>query len=74
MTDLEIIEKRMGSGEPFTYGELLKIPEIADKAAASRLADKTIQRWRRKGWIKFTRQGRDCVWHLTEKGQSEALK
>lgn len=65
MTNDEItarIEQRMSNGESFTFGALhANLPE-----AAYRIADKAIQRWRRKGWIAYTREGRSIVWRLTD--------
>ena len=60
----QAIECRMSSGEPFTYGELCRI-QPRPFGEDGRTADKTIQKWRRKGWIAFTREGRSTVWRLT---------
>jgi hypothetical protein len=65
---LEIIERRMVSGEPFTYGELCRLPGLGRDD--DRLADKTIQRWRRKGWISFIRFDRSPLWSLTDAGRT----
>lgn len=35
----------------------------------SRIADQCIQRWRRKGWIAFSRKKGTPVWSLTEDGK-----
>ena len=60
----EIIEDRMGSGEPFTYGMLCAL--TVDAKDQGRTADKLVQKWRRKGWIEMKgRHGRAPLWHLT---------
>ena len=59
-----IIEDRMRSGEPFTYGDLRAF--TLNAADGGRTADKTIQKWRRKGWIEMHgRRGRAPLWRLT---------
>lgn len=68
MDALAIIERRMGDGEPFTYGELCKLRGLPRDS--DRLADKTIQKWRRKGWIDFVRFGRAPLWSLTDVGRA----
>ena len=61
----QAIERRMSNGKPFTYGELCRLgPRPVGEGG--RTADKIIQKWRRKGWIVFTREGRNTVWRLTE--------
>jgi hypothetical protein len=60
------LEQCILSGEPFTYGGLCALTENND---AAREADKLIQKWRRKGWIAFTREGRSVVWRLTKEGK-----
>ena len=67
MTDrlTKLVETRMASGDSFTFAELCQLDP--DKKTF-RLADRTIQKWRRKGWIAFTRSGRLTVWRLTEAG------
>lgn len=67
--NLQIIEKRMASGQPFTYGELCALTPSDE---GGRLADRTIQKWRKKGWIAFTREGRNTVWRLTGAGLEAA--
>ncbi len=60
------IEKRMKSGKPFTFASLhTNLPE-----EGYRMADRTIQKWRRKGWISFVRNGRDTIWALTAAGRT----
>lgn len=60
------IEKRMKSGKPFTFASLhTNLPEVG-----YRMADRTIQKWRRKGWISFARNGRDTIWSLTDAGRA----
>lgn len=78
MTILEKIEARMGSGEPFTYQELAALnPAPLGKPAShndpDRLADRTIQKWRRKGLIQFTRGGLGgrVVWTLVPQESGE---
>jgi DNA-binding transcriptional regulator PaaX len=61
------IEARMATGQPFTYGSLCRTagqPQDPDRAV-----DKAIQKWRRKGWIALTREGRQVVWSLTDAGR-----
>lgn len=64
---IRAIESRMRSGEPFTYGQLCRLPGM--HRDDDRLADKAIQRWRRRGWISFERVGRNTLWTLTEVGK-----
>lgn len=33
------------------------------------MADRTIQKWRRRGWIAFEREGRKIIWRLTDTGR-----
>lgn len=68
--DLMEIENRMRSGEPFTFMHLHSLSGY--QSDTYRLADRTIQKWRRKGWISFVRKGHTPVWSLTELGKSEA--
>lgn len=67
------IKKRMITGEAFTYAGLCGISTAqGGDEGKDRNADRAIQRWRKKGWIEFTREGRLVVWKLTEKGAAEA--
>ena len=69
MTDRSELEKRMLSGQPFTYGELSRQFAPGQGARgpdASRIVDHTIQRLRRKGLIAFTREGGKVMWRATE--------
>lgn len=68
--DLLEIEARMMSGEPFTFMHLHSLSGY--KSDTYRLADRTIQKWRRKGWISFVRKGHTPIWSLTELGKTEA--
>ena len=68
MSKLEIIESRMSDGTPFTYGALCRLPGL--HRDDDRLPDKTIQKWRRKGWIAYERIGRDTIWSLTDAGRT----
>lgn len=61
--ELDRLTRRMASGEPFTYGAL-----AAGGLDKHRAADKQIQKWRRNGWISFTRENGRVVWRLTEAG------
>lgn len=70
MTVEEKIRARMGNGEPFTYGELW----LPYGIEAFRIADREIQRWRKKGFISFTREGRNVVWRLTDAGHAASFK
>ena len=58
------IEARMLSGKPFTYMELCKTH--SDDNDDDRLIDRTIQRLRRAGKIRFIREGRYVVWGASE--------
>jgi hypothetical protein len=67
------IEAWMLSREPFTYGALCERRAAIEQGAIrtqpydhDRLVDRTIQKLRRKGLIKFERQGRMTVWTLTD--------
>lgn len=64
------VEKRIVSGEPFTYGGLCA---LNPNEAKDRLVDKTLQRWRRNQLITFTREGRQVLWSLTELGQQKVI-
>jgi hypothetical protein len=57
----EALTARMLSGEPFTWSGV----------GGSRLADKVIQKLRRKGLIAFKREGRTAVWCATKGGLSK---
>lgn len=69
-----VILARMASGAPFTYGDLhYPLPKKGtDGCETARVADQAIQRWRKKGWISFTRVRGQCVWSLTNLGTTEA--
>ena len=69
------VEKRMLSGDPFTYGELVAIhAKDGGDEGKDRLVDKTIQRWRRKGWVEICgRRGKAPLWHLTPLGVDAAV-
>jgi hypothetical protein len=59
---------RMLSGEPWTYGEL---GSVAIRAGGiERDADRYMQKWRRKGWASFWRDGRRTVWSVTDLGRT----
>jgi hypothetical protein len=62
------MEARMTQGKPFTYGDLW-IGLRADTCDVSRVADQCIQRWRKRDWIAFTRQGGKVIWSLTDAGK-----
>lgn len=59
----------MTAQHPFTFGELCA---ILNNGEPDRLADRTIQKWRRKGWLKYTRVGSRIEWVVTDKGFHEA--
>lgn len=59
------------SGEPFTYGELC---ERFNDGKMCREADKTLQKWRKKGWLTVTRVGRRHLWRTTDKGREEVVR
>jgi len=62
------IEARMSSGQPFTYSELCSIAALhGGDEGETRLCDKTIQKWRRNGWIEMHGwRGRSPLWRLTK--------
>lgn len=68
------IEKRMASGRDFTVGDLTAplIQRSANDVDPSKVADKAVQRWRKKGWIAFTREKGVPIWSLTSDGRSNA--
>ena len=63
--EADTVEARMSRGGPFTYGELCSLLGGNDN---NRVADKTIQKWRKKGWISYTRERGRVVWRLTAEG------
>lgn len=69
-TIISAIEARMRNGEPFTYADLRAARHGLGRGEGDdRLADKTIQKWRRAGWISFVRIGKLTLWALTEEGR-----
>lgn len=66
-----VLEARMSNGEPFTFQELAHLGLQAGIEWQS--VDAAIQRWRKRGWIAFTRQGRNVVWRLTPAGREANL-
>lgn len=58
MTDLERIEARMGNGEPFRFMDL----HSGFVSADYRLADRTIQKWRKAGRIENFRGPSGLSW------------
>lgn len=73
MTPLEAIEAVIFSGLPFTYMRLAAINvDHGGDESKDRLADRTLQKHRRKGLIAFTREGRAVVWRLTDTGAEAA--
>ncbi|MFG1371538.1 hypothetical protein V5F32_05115 [Xanthobacter oligotrophicus] len=66
------IEARMFDGTPFTYSGLSAVSEVSGgDEARDRVADRTIQKWRRRGWIQMKREGREVIWRLTFEGEAE---
>lgn len=66
------VEKRMSSGSPFTVGELWT-PFAQHRSPTLNpylLAHKEVQRWRKRGWIAFRRNGREVIWTLTDAGRA----
>lgn len=63
------MDKRMGSGRPFTYRDLCAMPSTKNE----RDADKRIQQWRRRGWISFERKDGKVLWSLTPGGESATI-
>lgn len=71
-TALTATELRMVGADPFTYAELCTIAAgHGSHEGSSRLCDKTLQRWRRKGWIWNWRDGKSTLWALTDAGRAE---
>lgn len=63
---------RVATGVSFTYAQLHEIVDaLGANEARDRIADRTIQSWRRKGFIAFTREGRSVIWNLTEAGHAQ---
>jgi hypothetical protein len=64
--------RRALSGKPWTFDEMSQIERGTPGAENwwGRHADRTHQRWRRKGWATFTRTGRAPRWTLTASGQA----
>jgi hypothetical protein len=66
--DINALEARMLSGQPFTYGDLSRQFSPGGIKAhhdASRVVDRTIQKLRRKGLIAFSREDGRVVWRAT---------
>lgn len=66
MTAREQIEARIKSGEPFTFSDVwVPVCNGDHHHDAYRLADRTIQQWRRKGLIRINgRRGSSPLWEL----------
>jgi transcription initiation factor TFIIIB Brf1 subunit/transcription initiation factor TFIIB len=63
------LERRLLSGEPFTYGEMCAYARrLGLDEEHHRAVDKTIQRFRKRGWISFVRVGRSPLWTATAVG------
>jgi hypothetical protein len=63
------LEARITGGEPFTYGDLC----VVAGGDVDRLVDKTIQKWRRRGWIYMDgRIGRAPRWLFRPEAYSAA--
>lgn len=71
---LRRIEDRMMSGDPFTLSDLNA--GLTDSAFGAdrleRLADHTVQKWRKDGLIVSHREGRRILWQLTDAGRARA--
>lgn len=63
------IHARMLANSGFTFGSL----HAGLHYEAYRMADRTLQKFRRNGWATFRREGRQCIWSLTDEGRA-ALK
>lgn len=63
------IERLIFSGEPFTFFALHQGLD-----ARYRLADRLIQKYRKKGFIDYERRGRDSIWSLTDAGKAEKAR
>jgi hypothetical protein len=64
-----LIEARMASGQPFTYSALWG-PLTHPTINVSRLTDQCLQRWRKRGWVAFRREGARVVWSMTDAGRA----
>ena len=67
------IEARMASGEPFTFMDVWGQIAFGDtRHPAYRMADKTIQKWRRRGLIRIDgRKGHAPLWHYSPPTKQE---
>lgn len=70
----EVLEERMLSGEPFTYGGLCVALGREFNEDRTRVIDKTIQRLRRRGLISFSREGRSVVWRPTSSCRQASIR
>jgi hypothetical protein len=62
-----IVQFMLGCDDGFTYGGLQA--KFSPNEAKTRLADKAIQKARRRGWIAFTRERGLILWRPTETGR-----
>lgn len=76
---LALIERRIMSGEPFTFGDLWQEaneaggqPRMDTDSPNYRLADRTIQKYRRKGLIDWRKEDGKTVWRLTDAAISQS--
>ena len=65
------MEERMACGTPFETMQICAIAE--DMGLHWRKGDAAVRQWSRRGWITFSREGRDTVWRLTKEGH-EAVR
>ena len=66
MSDLEKIEARIQSGDPFTFTDIwVPVTGGDHHHPAYRLADRTVQKWRKAGRIRISeRKGSTPLWEL----------
>jgi hypothetical protein len=62
-----MVQFMLGCDEGFTYSGLAA--KFSTDEPRTRLADKTIQKARRRGWIEFKRERGSVIWRPTESGR-----
>lgn len=61
---LSDIERHMMAHETFRYGDMCRLFNAVPHSR-DREIDGTIQRWKKRGWITFKREGKNVVWRKT---------
>lgn len=60
---------------PWSIDDMCKaIPRGPHLWSAADEADRIRQKWRKKGWASFTRDGQFTIWTLTEEGRKALAK